>query len=158
MALSYKITKQLVSVNGKKQQKFIARIASAPIVESDELSERVAKLSTFAKAETTAVLQLVGQTMKQLVTYGCSVRLEGIGIIRPTISAKAVDTLQECNAKTIKEVHLRLIPDKELLNELKNAPIRCFHKGTYETGDYFQNGCVRDATEDEKKQKKKISK
>lgn len=142
MVLWFKRTKQLVLVKGEKKEKYVTRMYSPGLVSTDTLVETVQKASTYSRSEVEGILGVLRDEIKHLIESGHSIKLDSIGVLRPTFTSKAVDTIKECNAYSIKDVHLRFRPNKELIQILKDALIRCFHDGRDTTGDYFEDGTL----------------
>lgn len=64
------------------------------------------------RAEVEEALMALAECIPEVCTEGHSVKLDGIGVFRVTLSTKGTDTAAEFNANShIKGVHIRLIPE-----------------------------------------------
>ena len=82
-------------------------------VTTEELAEELAAESTVAPADVLAVLRALSGVMGRHMANGRSVKLYGIGSFHFTISANGngVDTPEEVNARQIKSIRVRFLPE-----------------------------------------------
>lgn len=84
-------------------------------VTTDEISRRLAEISTVSPADTYAVLKALGGVMGDYMAQGRSVKLEGLGSFYYTANAsgQGVDSADEVSAKQITGVRVRFIPESK---------------------------------------------
>ncbi len=80
---------------------------------TDELADRLAKISTVSRADVYAVLKELPGVMADMMAQGRSVRMEGLGTFRYTINAekRGVDTADEVSDAQIAAVRVRYVPE-----------------------------------------------
>lgn len=80
---------------------------------TDEVADRLAKISTVSRADVRAVLSELGGVMGDLMKEGRSVKLDGVGSFRYTADTKkqGVDTADEVSAKQINGIRVRFVPE-----------------------------------------------
>ncbi len=84
-------------------------------VTTDEISRRLAEISTVSPADTYAVLKALGGVMGDYMAQGRSVKLDGLGSFYYTANAsgQGVDSADEVSAKQITGVRVRFIPESK---------------------------------------------
>lgn len=92
--------------------------------------ENISKATTFSPADIELLLSSVAEVVMEKVAAGCSVSLGEIGTIRPTITARSVESRNLCNAKTITNRGIRLIGSPKLNRRLRNMPLRVTNSAT----------------------------
>lgn len=82
-------------------------------VTTSEIAAMLADRSTVTRADTLAVLSDLGTVLGIFMSQGRSVKLEGIGSFRYTISAKkqGVEKEEEAGVSQIKSVRVRFMPE-----------------------------------------------
>ena len=80
---------------------------------TDEVADRLSKISTVSRADTYAVLKDLGSVMGDIMASGRSVKLEGLGSFYYTAntSKQGVATPEEVSAKQITGARVRFIPE-----------------------------------------------
>ena len=80
---------------------------------TDELADRLARISTVSRADVFAVLKELPGVMGDMMAAGRAVRMEGLGTFRYTINAEkqGVDTAEEVSDAQIRGVRIRYIPE-----------------------------------------------
>ena len=78
-----------------------------PIMTTDEVAERLAEMSSLTKGDVYNVLLNLPLVMRQALTEGRSVKLEGLGSFWYTADCKpgGEQTRDECGIHQIKRVH-----------------------------------------------------
>lgn len=80
---------------------------------TDEVADRLSKISTVSRADTYAVLKDLGSVMGDIMASGRSVKLEGLGSFYYTANTakQGVATPEEVSAKQIIGARVRFIPE-----------------------------------------------
>lgn len=83
-------------------------------VETKEVAERLALISTVSKSDVAAVLGDLAGVLADLMKQGKSVRLEGLGTFRLTLDSKGVKEEKDFDfQKQVKAVRVQFIPQRE---------------------------------------------
>ncbi|WP_456088395.1 HU family DNA-binding protein [Parabacteroides sp.] len=82
-------------------------------ITTDEIADRLAKISTVSRADTYAVLKELGGVMADYMAQGRTVKLEGLGTYYYTANASknGVDDPKKVDASLISDVRVRFIPE-----------------------------------------------
>ena len=104
----YKKSKQ--KVNGKWYPRSVT--VGKPVT-TDEVADRLARISTVSRGDTYAVLKELGGVLGDSMAEGRTVKLDGVGTFYYTAAAngQGVDTPEEVSAKQITGVRVRFIPE-----------------------------------------------
>lgn len=118
------IIEKTMRVGPKKGQKMygLARV-STPNVHSRTIAEQVSKASTFSEADTRHIIKEFLDVVTDYVADGYVVDMGELGTLRPTITAKSVDTRQECKADTITDKGIRYIARNEFAKDVKGMSL-----------------------------------
>lgn len=102
--------KQKQKLNGKWYPRSVT--IGKPVT-TDEISDRLAKISTVSRADTYAVLKELAGVMADYLTQGRTVKLDGLGTFYYSLTAagQGVDSPKDVNASLIKGVRVRFIPE-----------------------------------------------
>ena len=91
-------------------------------ITTDQVSNRLASISTVSRGDTYAVLKNLGEVMAAFLAAGRTVKLDGIGTFYYTINAdKGIANPEEVTAKQIKNVRVRFIPESSRTQNNKVA-------------------------------------
>lgn len=83
-------------------------------VETKEVAERLSRISTVSKSDVLAVLGDLAGVLADYMAQGKSVRLDGLGTFRYTLSTEGVEQEQDFDAqKQIRAVRVQFTPQKE---------------------------------------------
>lgn len=83
-------------------------------VDTKQVAERLAKISTVSLADVLAVLAEMPGVLADYMSQGKSVRLEGLGTFRYTLSTDGVEQESQFDAqRQIKAVRVQFIPQRE---------------------------------------------
>ena len=83
-------------------------------VETKKIAERLAAISTVSKADVAAVLAELPGVLADYMSQGKSVRLDGLGTFRYTLSTKGVPTEAEFDfAAQVEAVRVQFVPQRE---------------------------------------------
>lgn len=81
-------------------------------VTTDEVSDRLADISTVSRGDTYAVVKNLGGVLADFMAQGRTVKIDGIGTFYYTInSEKGVDKPEKVTAAMVKDVRVRFIPE-----------------------------------------------
>lgn len=83
-------------------------------IDTKQVAERLARISTVSYADVLAVLAEMPGVMADYMAQGKSVRLEGLGTFRYTLETEGVENKEEMDfQKQVKAVRVSFIPTKE---------------------------------------------
>lgn len=83
-------------------------------VETKEVAERLARISTVSKSDVLAVLGDLAGVLADYMAQGKSVRLEGLGTFRYTLDTEGVQDEKNFNLqKQLKAVRVQFNPERE---------------------------------------------
>lgn len=82
-------------------------------VNTDQVADRLAKISTVSRADTYAVLKELGGVLAEFMAEGRTVKLDGVGTFYYTAAAngQGVDSAEKVKATSITGVRVRFIPE-----------------------------------------------
>lgn len=82
-------------------------------VTTDQVADRLAKISTVSRADTYAVLKEMGGVLADFMSEGRTVKLDGVGTFYYTAAAngQGVDSPDKVKATSITGVRVRFIPE-----------------------------------------------
>ncbi|MCT4603272.1 MAG: HU family DNA-binding protein [Marinifilum sp.] len=123
MAINIKATeKGQPGVAGGGEKKFYATNMLSGHVDIEELSDKIALISTVSGADTRAVLYALIDVIPSELSDGKSVKLGDIGSFRVSVSSDGVKTADEVNANCVRKSKILFTPGKklkEMLTKLK---------------------------------------
>lgn len=100
--------------NEKTQVWYPLAVTVGKPVDTKEVAKRLAKISTVSLADVLAVLAEMPGVLSDFMAQGKSVRLEGLGTFRYTLSTDGVPTREEMDfQKQVKAVRVQFVPTKE---------------------------------------------
>lgn len=94
--------------------KWYMKARSLRTVSTEELAEEISGTNTVTEADVKAVLSSLKVVMKQKLQAGLSVKLEGIGTFRTTVSCGPAEEEDKLTADNIKAIYVRFAPEKSL--------------------------------------------
>ena len=85
---------------------------------TDEVADRLSKISTVSRADTYAVLKDLADVLSDYMAQGRTVKLEGLGTFYYTAAAngQGVDSPEKVTAAQITGVRIRFIPESTRTN------------------------------------------
>ena len=86
--------------------------------------KRIEKSTTFSDADAELILKTFSDVVEEKLSSGTPVDLGPLGTLRPKITAKSVDTKEQCTAKTITSKGITYHPRAELTQALKGISRR----------------------------------
>lgn len=83
-------------------------------VETKELAEELAFVSTVSRSDVNAVLGDIARVMNTFMANGKSVHIDGLGYFRYVLDTKGVENLEDFNfEKQVKAVRVQFTPERE---------------------------------------------
>ena len=83
-------------------------------VETKDLAEELAFVSTVSKSDVNAVLGDIARVMNTLMANGKSVHIDGLGYFRYVLDTKGVENLEDFDfQKQVKAVRVQFTPERE---------------------------------------------
>ena len=86
----------------------------AKIFNLARIAQDIEALGGMSAEDVEHVGKAIVRQMRQTLTDGNSVRLDGFGIFHTTFKCRATEVAKDCTVKNIKRVNIRFVPDKEL--------------------------------------------
>lgn len=115
----FKTRRQINDFNQVKDM-YLATIETGEVVDIDEISEQIEKISTVSKADILAVLSALETTMIWAIEKARPVKLKLLGTFYPILQAKAQDTPEKVTKETIRRFYCVFKPSKYMKDRLKN--------------------------------------
>lgn len=130
------IIKKKMTVGPKKGQTMygLSRV-SMPTIHSNAILDEVKQSSTFSQGDAKHIIKELANVMVEFVANGCAVDLGELGTLRPTISAKSVDTRQECKASTITDRGIRYTSRADFATDMKGMSLRVLNASQSSSGN-----------------------
>ena len=83
-------------------------------VETKDLAEELAFVSTVSRSDVNAVLGDIARVMNSLMAQGKSVHIDGLGYFRYVLDTKGVENLEDFDfKKQVKAVRVQFTPERE---------------------------------------------
>ena len=139
--INYSITSITNQTTGKSV--YFALPQFDQTIDTKVLAKRISKQCTVSYADTLAVLESVGENLRDFLQEGCQVELYGIGKMRVGLKSETTSTAEEFTSNNIKDVFARFVPDAELKNLLTDAEFNL-------VGSRKNQALVREAAKTEK--------
>ncbi len=112
--------KQQIHANGVKSEKYYLKLSPTTNLEYEKLAQLIAERTTLTEYEVGFVLGELQDVIIENLALGRGVVLDRLGIFRPSLSAKAVDSLDEINLSTVRKVSIIYTPSVRIKKALKN--------------------------------------
>ena len=117
--IQYTIAERKFMVKGETVTKYSPKIVRAATLDFDTLVALIAERTTIEEGEVRSFLLSLVKAIKYYVTSSFVVNIEGVGIFTPTLTARAVKTLEECTADTITKKGVIFRPTVKTTNKFK---------------------------------------
>lgn len=111
-----KISRTLPS--NPSQSKWYLTQKSDGSVNIKDIAGEIVQRSALSLGDVQSVLSNLVQIMPTFLKLGQSIRLEGFGTFRVTISSEGVDTPEELSTRQVKKVQISFLPSVELKQSL----------------------------------------
>ena len=95
-------------------------------IQTEEIAEEISEVNTVTEADVRAVLSSLKVIMRQKLQAGMSVKLDGIGTFRTTVSCSPADAEATCRQTTSRPSTCALHPRRARTRRLASAPRRCW--------------------------------
>ncbi|MBR3938642.1 MAG: hypothetical protein IKJ67_01530 [Bacteroidales bacterium] len=130
IVMDVKKVKKIMKVGPKKDKELYGlRWINYGNVDNDILLEEIDDATTFSDSDCEAILKEFANVVMRRVANGHVVDLGVLGTLRPKITAKAVDTEEECVASTIQNVGILYQPAVELTTDAKKISVNVINIG-----------------------------
>ena len=123
MTVLYQVSPVKSHLNEDGQTKYLARASNRKIADLVMISRMMSKRSTLNVADITAVLTSLAEIVPELLLDNYTVHLPPLGIFSLSIKSEVLNTPEEVNRSSIKEVKIQFLPDKAIVNELKGVEL-----------------------------------
>lgn len=123
--MDLQLVKTKMTIGPKKgQYQYTLKRVSYGNITSEAILDEIQSASTFSRADTDAIIHAFADVMIEGIADGRIVDLGVLGTIYPKITAKAVDSKEECTPETIKSKGILYRPDMELDSDAKKMKFR----------------------------------
>ena len=123
--MDLQLVKTKMTIGPKKgQYQYTLKRVSYGNVTSEAILEEIQSATTFSRADTDAIIHAFVGVMLEGIAEGRIVDFGVLGTLYPQISAKAVDSKEECTPDTIKTKGILYRPDGDLADEAKKMKLR----------------------------------
>jgi predicted histone-like DNA-binding protein len=123
MTVLYQVSPVKSHLNEDGQTKYLARASKRKIADLVMISRMMSKRSTLNVADITAVLTSLAEIVPELLLDNYTVHLPPLGIFSLSIKSEVLNTPEEVNRSSIKEVKIQFLADKAIVNELKGVEL-----------------------------------
>lgn len=123
MAIRYIVTKKKITVGDNPGERYLAKFVKDGVISNKELSEMIAHNTTVERGEVEQVLTELSRVMGFFMKQGDQVKTD-LGVFRPTIKAKAMDTVEKADAKSVESIKVHFLPSTELEEKMKATPVK----------------------------------
>lgn len=120
MPIRYKVASR-IALGSNKETRYYARATKREMAGFRDISRIISDRCTASAADVMLVLTALSDLIPELIADGRSVKLDGIGIFSSSFKAQEKDKPEEVTAKTIEQVRLKFLPDKEIKQQLKHC-------------------------------------
>ena len=137
-----KVTK-VMKVGAKKGVTLYGpKVKSVGTRSSKQLAKRIESATTMSVADVNIINENFGKYVGEYLSEGYIVDLGAMGNIRPKFDSKAVDTLEECDANSIRRISVQFKGSAELKEAVDN--IRFEYRAGYTDASANQDHAVTD--------------
>lgn len=91
--------------------KYFARTVFTQIVGTDKLADLIQQNVSVKEADVYAVLKELKNAVRQAFDGGNAVRIEGLGIFKPSISTRGADKAADFSANNVKKARIVFVPE-----------------------------------------------
>ena len=123
MTVLYQVSPVKSHLNEDGQTKYLARASKRKFADLVMISRMMSKRSTLNAADITAGLTSLAEIVPELLLDNYTVHLPPLGIFSLSIKSEVLNTPEEVNRSSIKEVKIQFLPDKAIVNELKGVEL-----------------------------------
>ncbi|MGL4806582.1 MAG: HU family DNA-binding protein [Bacteroidales bacterium] len=123
MAIQYHVIEKENPLDRTAPKKFYANAIKRGFMGTDGIAERITEGSSANKADTLLVLHALSTQLRLLLAEGYSVKVDGLGTFRVTVSGKGADTLEEFGPHLIRKHSIRFYPEVDLKDKISRVPM-----------------------------------
>ena len=121
MAINYVRVKRFIHTGFSPGEKYLAQIFRNSDVTMDELCKEISQSTTVSYPDVLACLKALEINVSRHILAGRAVKFNLLGSFIPGIKAKAMDTLEEVDATTIKRAKCRFYPSPTFMSDLSKT-------------------------------------
>ena len=114
------ICKKNLYYHGDKEIKYYFTLARRQRLDFEKMCQLISERTTLNAYEVEFVLSVLQDVAIENLQLGRGIELGRLGCIEPSLSAKAVDNIDDVNLNTIKKTRLIYKPSKAIKAALKN--------------------------------------
>lgn len=142
-----KVTK-VMKVGAKKGVTLYGpKVKSVGTRSSKQLAKRIESATTMSVADVNIINENFGKYVAAYLSEGYIVDLGAMGNIRPKFDSKAVDTLEECDADSIRRITVQFKGSAELKEVVDNIKFE-YRPGYVDTSVIDDEGSTPDSGDD----------
>ena len=124
------VIKKKMTVGPKKGQTLYGLTkVSTPTIHSSVIVDDVKQSSTFSHADAVQIIKEFGRVTAGLLAQGYIIDMGDLGTLRPTLSAKSVDSEKECTAETIRSRGILYKSRGDFADEIKGISLSITNLG-----------------------------
>lgn len=123
MAIQYHVIEKGNPLDRTAPKKFYANAVKRGFMDTNGIAERITEGSSANKADTLLVLHALSIQLRLLLSEGYSVKVEGLGTFRVTISGSGAETKEDFAPHLIKKHNIRFYPDVDLKDKISRTPM-----------------------------------
>ena len=137
-----KVTKVMKVGTKKGVTLYGPKVKSVGTRSTKQLAKRIESATTMSVADVNIINENFGKYVGEYLSEGYIVDLGAMGNIRPKFDSKAVDTLEECDADSIRRISVQFKGSAELKEALDN--IKFEYRPGYTDTSVDQDSAVTD--------------
>ncbi len=120
----YTVAERKINLKGESSVKYCPKIVRAATLDFDTLVDLIAERTTIEEGEVRSFLLSLVKAIKYYITSSFVVNIEGVGIFTPTLTARAVKTLEECTADTITKKGVTFRPTAKMTSKFQEITFK----------------------------------
>lgn len=121
MPANYEFYKNPRNKFSEGEETYHARIVPSGTVDIKRLAEEIQQYSSLSTADVKAVLEMLVIVASHNLSYGSTVKLDGLGTLQMTLNCPKVTDTKEIHAQSVKFKSVTFRPAKDLKNKLKTT-------------------------------------
>lgn len=121
MALQYRVKRMQMNYKEGKPEGFQAQMVKQPVVREDNLVEYIANSTNLPRSTVLACTMAIADAIKLYVIHGHRVSFKHFGKFHLKVQNTCVDTLEECQADTVKRIQLCFTPNEDIKRVLNKT-------------------------------------
>ena len=114
--------------NSQAYGKWFMRMLTYSTYDINEVSSHIASDSKLERTTVATTNSAVNRQIVELLCNGHPIRIPHLGMLKLGVRSKGTETVSDYNAGSdIQDVHLLLVPDKEIKAELRNLKFEKYY-------------------------------